>query len=72
LDKSRKHGVFSMGNARQVNPKTSNNHWIPIDYALELVYKQMNIAGNRSRTIKGDVMLHSAKKLLSIDVKKSF
>lgn len=51
LDKSRKHGVFSMGNARQVNPKASNNHWIPIDYALEIVFKQMNIAGNRPRTI---------------------
>lgn len=51
MDKSRKHGVFSMGSARHVNPKASNNHWIPIDYALEIVFKQMNIAGNRPRTI---------------------
>ncbi|MFJ6264131.1 hypothetical protein ACIQGW_03810 [Lysinibacillus xylanilyticus] len=59
MDKSRKHGVLSMGNARHVNPKDSNNHWIPIDYALELVFKQMNIAGNRPRTIDSyDYIFH--------------
>lgn len=40
-----------MGNAHPVNPKDSNNHWIRIDYALELVFKQMSIAGNRPRFI---------------------
>ncbi|MFJ8518984.1 hypothetical protein [Lysinibacillus xylanilyticus] len=46
-----KHGLFSMGNARHVNPKVSNNYWIPVDYALEIVFKQMEIARNRPRTI---------------------
>ncbi len=51
MDKSRKHGVFSMGEARHINPKVKNDHWIPIDYALEIIFKQMNIAGNRPRAI---------------------
>lgn len=67
LDKSRKHGVFSMGNARLVNPK-KNEHWIPIDYALEVVFRQMNIAGNRPRTIDSyDYIFRSFCKVNKID-----
>ena len=67
LDKSRKQGVFSMGNARLVNPK-KNEHWIPIDYALEVVFRQMNIAGNRPRTIDSyDYIFRSFCKVNKID-----
>lgn len=52
LDKSRKHGVFSMGNVLQEKYNAQNKDWIPIDYALDTVFRQMSIAGNRPRTIE--------------------
>ncbi|MGE7843071.1 hypothetical protein ACQKNX_20060 [Lysinibacillus sp. NPDC093712] len=37
-----------MGKAQHIHLKVKYDHWIPITYALEVIFKQVNIAGNRS------------------------
>lgn len=51
----RKHGVYAVEETHLEGRKgsvNSNKSWTPISYGMEVVYKQMKIAGNRSRTIQ--------------------
>ncbi|MEB2280087.1 hypothetical protein LAV73_08765 [Lysinibacillus xylanilyticus] len=52
MSRGRKHGNFSIGNGIYISPKLKNDKWIPIDDTLEVVFKQMSIAGNRSLLFK--------------------
>ena len=52
---NRKHGVYAVmeGKATVAASGTnSNKNWTPISYGTEVVFRQMQIAGNRPRTIQ--------------------
>ena len=51
----RKHGVYAVEETQLEGRKSSvnsNKSWTPISYGMEVVFKQMQIAGNRPRTIQ--------------------
>ena len=51
----RKHGVYAVEETLLEGRKrivSSNKSWTPISYGMEVVYRQMQIAGNRPRTIQ--------------------
>lgn len=52
---ARKHGVYAVmeGQATVADSGTFvNKNWTPISYGMEVVFRQMQIAGNRPRTIQ--------------------
>ena len=55
MSRSRKHGIFSMKSEESLFSPSSNEEVrseMPIRQALDTVYQQMRVAGNRIRTIK--------------------
>lgn len=51
----RKHGVYAVEETQLESRKriiNCNKSWTPISYGMEVVFKQMKIAGNRPRTIQ--------------------
>ena len=51
----RKHGVYAVEERQLEGRKisiNSNKKWTPISYGMEVVFKQMQIAGNRPRTVQ--------------------
>lgn len=55
MSKSRKHGVFAVEGLAPIiqysEKELQKKQWTPISYCLKTVYKQMELAGNRPRTI---------------------
>lgn len=54
VNRKRKHGVFEVNGDVVVlsNPKEERMDCTHIKYALDIVFNQMRIAGNRPRTIE--------------------
>ena len=50
----RKHGIYAVGNPLSEVNRTGEDKksWTPIEYGLEVIFRQMQVAGNRPRTIQ--------------------
>lgn len=55
MSKSRRHGIFAVDSvvprSQYSEKELRSKQWTPINYCLQTVFKQMELAGNRPRTI---------------------